>query len=179
MNTYHDNDCARVEAMLPAFVAHELGGDERALVSTHLESCAACRDSLAALAAIEATLVARRDEIPAVDAFLPHRHAAHAAASERKPFVHRVFRVVMSTPGIAILLVMWAALLISRFQGRVAGGVSETTAVDRMQAFAKRGIDAMVAAAGGDVWTLSAVYGALAIAVIVSAGALTVRFVRS
>jgi anti-sigma factor RsiW len=179
MSSFHDTDCARIEAMLPAFVAHELVGDERTEVAKHLESCARCREALAALAAIEATLVARRDEIPSVDAFLPDRFAAHSPASARRPVLVKVFRAVMSTPGIAILLVMWSALLIAHFQGRVASGIEGTTVFDRMQAFGKRGIDAMVAAAGGDTGTLTAVYGALAIAVIVSAGALTVRFVRS
>jgi anti-sigma factor RsiW len=179
MNSFHETDCARIEEMLSGFVAHELGGEERAVVSRHLESCASCRDALAALAAIEATLVARRDQVPAVDAFLPKPFAVHARAAEKRPFVMRVFRAVMSTPGIAILLVMWGALILAHFSGRVASEIGGTSAFDRMQAFAKRGIDAMVAAAGGDVWTLSAVYGALAIAVIVSAGALTVRFVRN
>jgi predicted anti-sigma-YlaC factor YlaD len=173
MGSRREMDCARVEALLPGYVARELGADESSAVATHVESCARCREALASLAAIEATLVARRDQIPPADAFLGWALAAVSRA--RRPAYAKVLRAAVSVPGSAILLVTWASFLIARYQSRALG---DTAAFERVSGFAKRGLDAIVAVAGGDAVTLTAVYGALAIAVIVSAGALTVRFVR-
>jgi predicted anti-sigma-YlaC factor YlaD len=175
MNRYQEMDCERIEAMLPAFVGRDLGADDAAVVSSHLETCAQCRESLAAFAALEQSLVARRDDVPPVDAFLPHMAPARA----RSNVLVRCLRAVTSVPGIAIVIVMWAGFLIARYSDRLTGdAATQKNTFERMTALAQRGIDAMIAAAGGDVWTLTAVYGALAIGVIVSAGALTMRLVR-
>jgi predicted anti-sigma-YlaC factor YlaD len=169
-------DCERIEAKLPLFVARELSADEAASVSAHLDACPQCREALTAFASIEQALVARRDEVPAIDAFLPDLRAAGFRA--RRSILIRGFRAVMSVPGVAIVLVMWGALLIGRYSDRLTGEATQKTMLERLTAVAKQGLDAMVAAAGGDAWTLTAVYGALAIGVIVSAGALTMRLVR-
>ena len=179
MNRFDSMDCKRIEGNLSAFVARELSADEAATVASHIDACASCRESLAAFVALEASLVARRDEIPSLDAFLPNYQAARARVRARPRFLVRAFRVVTSVPGVAVVLVMWASLLIARYNDRLTGGIGDKTSLDRLTAFTKSGLDAMVLAAGGDAWTLTAVYGALAIGVIVSAGALTMRLVRS
>jgi uncharacterized membrane-anchored protein YhcB (DUF1043 family) len=102
-----------------------------------------------------------------------------APARARSNVLVRCLRAVTSVPGIAIVIVMWAGFLIARYSDRLTGdAATQKNTFERMTALAQRGIDAMIAAAGGDVWTLTAVYGALAIGVIVSAGALTMRLVR-
>jgi predicted anti-sigma-YlaC factor YlaD len=169
-------ECERIEAMLPLFVARDLPADEAAAVSSHLDACERCREALVAFTALEATLLARRDQVPPVDAFLPDLRAAGFRA--RHSIMLRAFRAAMSVPGVAIVLVMWATLLVMRYNDKLTGDISSTTSLERWTALAKRGLDGMVAAAGGDAWTLTAVYGALAIGVIVSAGALTMRLVR-
>jgi len=178
MNRFNTVECERIEAMLPLFVARDLSADEAALVSSHLDSCEHCREALAAYTALEAALVVRRDQVPSVDAFLPDMRAARAGLRARSSVLIRCFRAATSIPGVAIVLVMWATLLVARYNNRWAGDIAQTTSLERTSAFAKRGLDAIVAAAGGDAWTLTAVYGALAIGVIVSAGALTMRLVR-
>jgi predicted anti-sigma-YlaC factor YlaD len=174
MNQFKEMDCERIEATLPAFLGRDLGAEEAAAVAVHIDSCDRCRESLAAFALLEQTLVARRSEVPPVDGFLPNLKTARV----RSGFGARCFRAVTSIPGVAIVLVMWAVLLIGRFNDRIALAIADHTLAERAAAFAKRGLDAMVGVAGGDVWTLTAVYGALAIGLIVSAGALTMRLVR-
>lgn len=176
MNRFSSMECERVEAMLPLFVARELSTDEAAAVSSHLDACERCREAVVAYTALEATLLARRDEVPSVDAFLPDLRAAGVRV--RRSIFIRTFRAAMSVPGVAIVLVMWATLLVARYNDKLTGDITRTTSLERLTALAKRGLDGMVAAAGGDAWTLTAVYGALAIGVIVSAGALTMRLVR-
>jgi predicted anti-sigma-YlaC factor YlaD len=172
MNQFKQMDCERIETMLPAFVGRELGAAEAASVAAHIDSCERCRESLAAFAQLEQTLVARRSQVPPVDGFLPNLKTARA----RSGFWVRSLRLATSVPGVAIVLVMWAALLMGRFSDRI--GIADHALAQRVTAFTKQGIDAMVGIAGGDVWTLTAVYGALAIGLIVSAGALTMRLVR-
>ena len=172
MNQFKEMDCERVEAMLPAFAGHDLGGAEAASVAAHIDSCDRCRESLAAFALLEQTLVARRSEVPPVDGFLPHLKTARV----RSGFWVRCFRLATSVPGVAIVLVMWAVLLLGRFSDRL--GIADHALAGRLTAFVKNGVGVMMSVAGGDVWTLTAVYGALAIGLIVSAGALTMRLVR-
>lgn len=178
MNQFNGMDCERIEAALPAFVGRDLGAEEAAAVLAHIGSCERCRASLAAFVAIEEMLVLRRDDIPPVDTFLRGVLMARSPVRARPRFLVRCFRVVTSVPGVAIVLVMWATLLIARYNDKLTGGLTDRTSLDRLTGFAKHGVDLMVAAAGGDAWTLTAVYGALAIGVIVSAGALTMRLVR-
>lgn len=174
MNQFKGMDCERIEAMLPGFVGRELGANDAAAVSAHVDSCERCRESVAAFALLEQTLVARRAEVPPVDGFLPNLKTARVRAG----FLARSLRLATSVPGVAIVLVMWAVLLVGRFNDRIALAIADHALAQRVTAFANHGIDAMVGVAGGDVWTLTAVYGALAIGLIVSAGALTMRLVR-
>ncbi len=106
MNRFSSLECERVEAMLPLFAARELSADEAAAVSSHLDACERCREALVAYTALEATLLARRDEVPSVDYFLPDLRAAGFRA--RRSIFIRTFRAAMSIPGVAIVLVMWA-----------------------------------------------------------------------
>lgn len=168
-------DCERIEEMLPAFVEHELTPKEASLVRAHVDSCPRCSEALQTFTVMEHSLVTRRDQVPPFETFLP---PALAPSRWHPGLFLRSLRALTSVPGMAIVLVMWAGFLIARYSDRLTGGVMEKTTLDRMMVFARRGIDAIVAAAGGDMSTLTAVYGALAIAVIVSAGALTMRFVR-
>ncbi len=168
-------DCDRIEEMLPAFVEYELAPKDASLVRAHVESCPRCSEALQAFTVMERSLITRRGEVPPFDAFLP---PALAPSRWHPNFFLRSLRALTSVPGMAIVLVMWAGFLIARYSDRLTGGVLEKTTLDRIVAVSKRGIDAIVAAAGGDMSTLTAVYGALAIAVIVSVGALTMRFVR-
>jgi len=176
MNRFDNMNCERIETLLSAFVAHELSADDAAAVASHLEGCDACRESLAEFVSLEEVLVARRDDVPAIDAYLPAMVTAREA-SRRRLWV-RGIRLVTSVPGVAIVLVMWATFMVAHYTNRMESGAAVTTSLERVTAFTKHGIDVMVSAAGGDAWTLTAVYGALAIGVIVSAGALTMRLVR-
>ncbi len=177
MNRF-DDSCERIESMLPAFVAFELNGDDVAVVTAHIESCERCRESFAVLSSLEPVLVARRNEVPAVDAYLPGIQSAKAPARDHRGVLTRCLRVATSVPVMATVLAIWAGLLVARYNNVLVDDISHTTSLERLTGYAKRGLDAMVGAAGGDAWTLTAVYGALAIGVIVSAGALTVRLVR-
>jgi len=185
MNQHPPDNCARIEALLPSYVEGDLTADDAAAVRSHVESCAACRESYAAFATIEGALVSRRSEVPAVDSFLPDLAAVRAQAHGREvaasaPAHSRlvsIFRTMMSVPGIAIILVVWSAMFLLRFRHTV-GEMFSWTSVDRLSAFSDRISGALVGVSGGDPYALIAIYLALALLVLGSTGAITLRFIR-
>jgi predicted anti-sigma-YlaC factor YlaD len=189
MNRQTPENCERIEALLPSFVEGGLEDGEAAGVRAHLESCAACRESLAAYAMIEESLVSRRTEVPAVESFLPDISALAAGAKARTPepaaarshahpHLADVLRAMMSVPGIAIILVLWSAMLLLRFRDTV-GLVFTWTSLDRLSAFTQQVQRALVGASGGDSYTLVGVYVALTLVLLASTGAITLRYVRN
>lgn len=171
--------CEKVEALLPAFVSEELPADEAANVRTHVESCATCRESLAAFSSLEQSLVTRRHEIPAVASYLP---AIAPALAPAPVFVHarlvRMFRGLMSLPGVSIMLTMWATLFALWFSPSVAGDISRYSSLERWQAVAGVVVKFLTRALGDNVWVMVAAYGMVALVILGSLGSITYRFVR-
>lgn len=166
--------CTQIESLLPAFAAHELGAEDAARVRAHVASCEACRASLAAFSALESSLLLRRAEVPPLDAYLPAFAPAHAAY--HTPLI-RMFRAVMSVPGVAILLTMWAGMLAFNFRVPIANALSLSTP-DNLLGGIDRFADFMVLLTDGNVWVLIGMVTMVAFAIAASTGALTLRFVR-
>lgn len=170
--------CERIEALLPALVEGSLSGDDAAMVTSHVDSCASCRESLAAFAMLEQTLVARRAEVPAVDSFLPNLAAARVPAAHRHSPLFRVFRAAMSVPGISILLVMWGTMFALSFRTNLANDISRYSSLERWKALVLFTTAQITNLTGNNVWTLTAVYAALTLAILGSMGAMTLRYIR-
>lgn len=170
------SDCTHIEALLPAFVENELTDADAARVRAHVETCEACRASLASFEALEASLVMRRAELPPVDAYLPS--FAHAAA----PVPHhtrliRFFRALTSVPGVSIMLAMWAAMLAFNFRVPISRALSFSTP-DHLTGDIDRFADLLVLLTGGNTWVLVGIATLVGIGIAASTGALTLRFVR-
>jgi len=169
------SNCTHIESLLPAFVENQLTDAERARVRSHVETCAACRASLVAFEALEASLVMRRAELPPVDAYLPS--FAPAAA----PLVHhrllRFFRALTSVPGVSIMLAMWAAMLAFNFRVPISRALSFSTPA-HLTGDVDRFADLLVLLTGGNTWLLVGIATLVGIGIAASTGALTLRFVR-
>jgi predicted anti-sigma-YlaC factor YlaD len=170
--------CERIEALLPAFAEGSLSGDDAATVTSHVDSCASCRESLAAFALLERSLVSRRAEIPTVDSFLPDLSAARVPAMHRHSPLFRVFRATMSVPGISILLVMWGTMFALSFRTDLANDITRYSSLERWKALTAFATQQLTSVTGGNVWTLTAVYVALTLAILGSMGAMTLRYIR-
>ena len=170
--------CERIEVLLPAFVEGSLAGGDAALVASHVDSCASCRESLAAFAVLEESLVLRRAEVPAVDAFLPNLAATHARAARAHAPLFKVFRAAMSLPGISILLVMWGTMFALSFRTNLANDITRYSSLERWKALTALATQQLTSITGGNVWVLTAVYLALTLAILGSMGAMTLRYVR-
>jgi predicted anti-sigma-YlaC factor YlaD len=170
--------CERIEALLPAFVSRDIATSDAAKVTSHLDSCASCRESLAMFAKLEQSLVLRRAEVPPVDSFLPNLAAARVPAVHRHSPLFKVFRAAMSVPGISILLVMWGTMFALSFRTNLANDITRYSSIERWKALVVFTTAQITNVTGNNVWTLSAVYLVLTLAILGSMGAMTLRYIR-
>jgi predicted anti-sigma-YlaC factor YlaD len=170
--------CERIEALLPALVSRDIATADAAMVTSHVDSCASCRESLATFVMLEQSLVSRRAEIPPVDSFLPDLSAARVPSAYRHSPLFRVFRATMSVPGISILLVMWGTMFALSFRTNLANDITRYSSLERWKVLTTLATQQLTNLTGGNVWTLTAVYLALTLAILGSMGAMTLRYVR-
>jgi len=169
----------KFEAMIAAwFDTDGLSAAERDEITAHMATCEPCRASFELAARMEAALVSRRDDVPAVDRFLPVFAPAHEhGTSPAHPALLSAFRVLMSPAGVSITLVIWASLLALRFRGQI-GAVFAWTSADRFMAFSQNLSNLLMSISRGDPYLLTAIYIAIALVVLGSTGAITMRYIR-
>ncbi|HKW14980.1 MAG TPA: hypothetical protein VJS69_10885 [Candidatus Krumholzibacteria bacterium] len=177
MNQHNDQNCERYEATIATwFDADELSAQERETFSAHIVSCDACRESFELASRMEAALVSRRHEVPAVDSFLPAMVSARVRAVSH-PRLLAAFRALMSPAGISITLTMWVTLLALHFRHQISQVFAWTTS-DRFSALGHDISNLLVNVARGDTLVLTGIYVALTLVVLGSMGAITLRYVR-
>jgi predicted anti-sigma-YlaC factor YlaD len=184
MNQHSRQNCERFEAMISAsFDSDAPGADEREALSAHMASCPSCRESFELSSRMETMLLSRRDEVPAVDAFLPAFVTARApvdsaaAARTTHPKLLAAFRAFMSPAGISITLMMWATLLALHFRSQISA-VFVWTSSDRFSALGHDISNFLMGVARGDTLVLTGIYVALTVLVLGSMGLITLRYVR-
>jgi hypothetical protein len=177
MNEHIHQNCERYEAMIAAwFDADDLSQGDRAGLTAHMESCASCRESFELSSRMEAALVSRRQEVPAVDSFLPVINAVRARAVSH-PKLLAVFRTLMSPVGISITLMMWATLLALHFRNQISQ-VFVWTSSDRFSALGNDISNLLVNVSRGDTLVLTGIYVVVTLLVLGSMGLITLRYVR-
>jgi len=175
----HDN-CERFEAMIEAwFETDALSTRERDELTTHVASCASCRASFDLASRMEAALVSRRVEVPAVESFLPVFYPARvrAVSHHAHPKLLAAFRTLMSPAGISIMLTSWIGMLALHFRHEIAK-VFVWTSTDRFSALAHDVSNLLLGLSGGNAYTLAGIYIALAVVVLGSTGLITLRYIR-
>lgn len=175
MNEQNRNHCDAFEVMIASWSDGDLPAADRRALTAHLETCSTCRESFDLATRMEQALMLRRAEVPAVEAFLP------AFAPARSPFAHphlvAAFRAMMSPAGIAIILVMWSTMFAFRYRETIAGWF-EWSSSERFSVFLNGVSSSLLGVSGGDAYTLVAIYVVLALAVLGSTGAITLRYIR-
>jgi hypothetical protein len=171
----HLGHCERFEAMMEGWFDGSLPECDRRDLSAHVATCASCRESFELSARMEHALASRRFEVPTFAAFLPRVAATPVRASHGR--LVAAFRVLMSPAGIGAVLVIWVALLTLRFSD-VIGGALTRFSEERLMVFSRHASDALLDLAGGNAYTLIAVYALLALALLASTGAITLRYIR-
>jgi len=186
MSNHLNQNCERFEAMIVAwFDADDLSSVERDEVTAHVASCGACHESFELASRMEAALVSRRDEIPAVDRFLPALASAPVGAvrpigavRHAHPKLLAAFRALMSPAGISIMLMSWTAMLALHFRKQI-GEVFVWTSSDRFSALGNDVANLLVTISRGDTHVLTGIYVAVTVVVLGSMGLITLRYVRN
>jgi len=180
MNEFNHQDCERIETMMASWFDRDgLSATERGELTAHVATCASCRESFELAQQMENALVSRRDDVPAVDAFLPDvlHDIQPARARLAQPRLVAAFRGMMSPAGIAIILVMWGTMLAFRFREPIAG-VFELSTSERFSALYGDLSTLLMTVARGDAYTLVGIYVVLTLIVLGSTGAITLRYIR-
>jgi len=181
MNEHSHDNCERFEAMIAvSFDGDEMTTSDRAELNLHLVTCASCRESFELASRMEAALVSRRDDVPAVDGFLPVFAPARArdtVSTHAHPRLIAAFRTLMSPAGVSIILMMWVAMLALRFRHEIAE-VFAWTSSDRFSALGHDVSNLLLGVSRGDPYTLIAMYVALAVILLGSTGVITLRYIR-
>lgn len=176
MSQHLDQNCERFEAMMGDWFDGNLPAAAQRDLPAHLSVCASCRESFELSSRIEDGLVSRRSLVPPVDSFLPA--LAPAPARALHPRLVRVFRGLMSPAGIAAVLVMWVTMLTLHFRDPIGAWLTRLS-TERLGVVSQNITSALLELSRGDVLTLSAIYVALALAVLASTGAITLRYLRN
>lgn len=178
MNEHLHDNCERFEAMIVAwFDTDELSSAERDEVNAHVAMCTTCRESFEITSRMEAALVSRRNDVPALDSFLPEFGSARVRAVHAHPQLLAVFRTLMSPAGISIMLMGWTAMLALHFRKQI-GEVFVWTSSDRFSALGHDVSNLLISVARGDTHILTGIYVALTIVVLGSMGMITLRYIR-
>lgn len=171
MNQPFRDECERFDAMMASWFDDDVAASDRRALMDHVATCASCRESFELATRMEAALVSRRDDVPAVDDLLP------AFSPARRPFAHprlvAAFRTIMSPAGIAIVLVMWITMLAFHFRDSVATVLAWSSA-ERFTSL----LDPLIGAAGQDAFALGLAYAFVGLLILASTGAITLRYIR-
>lgn len=118
--------CNHVEDRLPFYVENEIDAAERREIDSHLASCHSCGESLAVYVQLEASLMQRRERVPAVGPFAT-RVMQQVGYGRRHDFL----RVLVEWPAMLCSAFVTAGLLVlfgvNPFQGtleRFSDGVA-------------------------------------------------------
>ena len=188
MSNHRTHDCERFETMMASWFERDgLSAGERGELTTHVATCASCRESFEITQQMENALVSRRDDVPAVDSFLPDvlpdflpgvfHEIQPARARVAHPKLIAAFRTMMSPEGIAITLVMWGTMLAFRFRESIAN-VFQLSSSERFSALFGDVSNLLMTAAGGDAYTLIGIYVVVTLLVLGSMSAITLRYIR-
>lgn len=172
-----NRSCEQIESLLPSYVEGTLDDADAAAVRMHVESCATCRESLVTFTVLEQSLVSRRDQVPPLERFLPDLATAGVPGAAHVSRLMRAFRSMMSLPGVATLLVVWAGLFAFAFREKIGAAIMAATP-DRLTVFQDHLTSALVTAADGNAWTLLAVSILVSVLIVLSTGAMTLRYIR-
>jgi hypothetical protein len=162
------------EELLPAYLDGALNAEQTARVETWLERSADARESLEAYRRLEGLLETRREQVPPV---APYVRAVFARSNLSR--VRAVLSVAFSFPAISslILVLFGTTLFIYRepitdwFKRNAELPGSDSLGLDWVRS-------ALLLFSGADIWTVTAVYVGLTVAILLSTSLMLMRFLR-
>jgi hypothetical protein len=163
-------NCERIEELLTRYVEGDLAADERRMVDEHLAACERCSLSLELFSSLEASLIARKAEIPSAGAS-SRRIMKRLRRDEGYTFICSPWGAPVLI-GSVVLLSVILTVVFGRLLAQPSPSESGTLFV-RIERFFAHIPDLIVGALGGEYWLIITVYVALALC-FAAAGSLTV-----
>lgn len=174
MTTEEREEFEELEELLPAYLDGALDPARTARVAEWLERSPRARASLEAYRSIDAVLESRRELVP--DA------ASYLRAAFRRPLPSRardVMVVMFGLPGVTTMLLGLFTVALFLYRDRLAAWFGAAAPVPGAESLGLGWVrDALLAASGVDIWTLTAVYAGVTVLVLVSTSVMLMRFLR-
>ena len=166
--------CEEMDKLLARYASGDLTEDEEFVVKVHLSVCGDCRESLELYRALESGLVSRAKERPS------SRSASRAIMKRLREVERNPFTSSPWTAPAIVGTVVALSILITLVFGLLASGsaTQEVPGLTGWERFFTEIPDWIAGLLGGEIWLISAVYGAVALGFVVSGGLVTLRFVR-
>lgn len=168
-------NCREIEKLIPLWLENDCSHDEHTLVDAHLGTCPACREAVEEYRLLDLALVARREEMPS---FTKTYHAVMARTRSRRSKV--VLDRLLGVPCLAAFLILVAAAALFIYRDSVEALFSRDIQLHgSIAGVARQMIDALVRVSGGDIWTLSIIYGGVTILILLAMGLAVQTALRS
>lgn len=167
-------NCDLIEELLPFYHEGTLTDTERAAVTEHLASCPRCRESSSVFAALERTLVTRRNELPRAGRISDAVSAR--LATPRKRFIPALQLIATILMGIFAM----AAILVHLVRSESIAGISARieTGYGAFVTLITGMPERIVEAAGGELWILWTVYLTLTVSFVIAGRIVSKRIIE-
>lgn len=162
------------EELLPAYLDGALNAEQTARVEAWLERSADARESLEAYRQLEGLLETRREQVPPA---APYARAVFARS--RLSRVGTVMRVAFSFPAISSLLLVLFGTTLFIYRESITAWFNRNAELPGSDSL---GLDwvrnTLLLFSGADIWTVTAVYVGLTVAILLSTSLMLMRFLR-
>jgi predicted anti-sigma-YlaC factor YlaD len=162
------------EELLPAYLDGELNAEQTARVKSWLARSPQARDSLESYREINLFLESRSEQVPSSEFY------SHAVF--HKPFLSRardITNTLFSFPGISSLLLVLFGIVLFIYRQPITTWIKGKT---ELPGSSSLGLDwvsnALQQFSGADMWTITALYVGLTVAILLSTSLMVMRFLR-
>lgn len=162
------------EELLPAYLEGDLSVAEAARVDAFVASSPDARETLEAFRALESALRKRREQIPPVDKFVKTMFVS-SRLHKARVFMDAVF----SFPALTSAVLTLIGIVLFIYRAPITEWITQKASLPDSKSL---GLDwvgnAIVQFTGGDIWMLSALYGAVTVLILLSTSLMLMRFLR-
>jgi len=165
--------CDHVEDRLAFYVENEIDAAERREIESHLATCQVCEESLAAYMQLEASLVQRRDRVPAAGP-VAARVMQRVGYSRRRDVV----RVLLGWPGMVGSAFVTAGLLVLFGFNPFQGMLGRLTGSAGYEIPLLEWVNQWISLVPDDTMMLSVVYSGIVALILLTGSLMVLRYVR-